>query len=130
MSPAEMLDTDTLDTAAHNIWVRALDTGLVFSALVFFDVQAPPPDIVGPLPSAPNVSSWAIRANPGAGVRELEWFEANRHRLTNHAGLWIAILGTRIEASGESFDEVASTSPPDALIVRVPEDTRWDHLIA
>jgi hypothetical protein len=87
-----------------------------------------------PMPSVSG-SSWAVEPNPEAGMLELDWFERNRHQLANFAGLWIAILGLRIVASGESFDQVQrdvdAMALRDALIVHVPEDsTRWDYLIA
>jgi len=67
-------------------------------------------------------------------MQELDWLSKNRHSLQGFAGLWIGILGSRIEASGQSFEEVerdlGAMRLSDALIVRIPEDTRWDYLIA
>lgn len=78
---------------------------------------------------------WEPLPNPLAGLEEQRWLRQNLHRLANYQGLWIAILGRSIAASGDSFQDVhqqlVARNIADALVVKVPDDlTRQDYLIA
>ena len=97
------------------------------------DMSLPCP-LVGPV-AASLEASWEPLPNARAGVEELRWYEENEANLGNYRGLWIAISGQGIVASGLQFEQVyesvAILNLSDALIVRVPDDvSKRDYLIA
>lgn len=80
-------------------------------------------------------SSQALKAgNPEAGVAELAWVRSHPEELQRYRGNWVAILDSRVLTSGPTAREVyaylESKQLPDALVMRVPADTRPRHRIA
>ena len=66
---------------------------------------------------------WQPQPNRRAGQRELSWFEAHKHELTDHEGKWIAITGQQVRVARDTFREVRAfldqEEIADALIVHV-----------
>jgi hypothetical protein len=77
---------------------------------------------------------WRPRANPSAGMGELNWFRANRPHLRNYTNLWIAIARNRVVASSNSVDDVFrqldALAVVDPLIVYVKPFPRTSRRIA
>lgn len=69
-------------------------------------------------------------------MREAEWLAKNRARLSrDYRGLWIAVVGDAVVASGATFGEayrqLTDRGIADALIEQMPDaPDQWEHLIA
>jgi hypothetical protein len=68
---------------------------------------------------------WERARNPYAGMEELRWFHENLSRLAGYENRWIALLGQKVIAYGDSFeqvhDQLREGDVCDALVVLVPE---------
>ena len=119
---------------ADSTEVRTLPFPEVGTALPRFIPQYTPTIWTVDLPAGVTDGSPWQRANPQAGVRELDWFEGHLHEFAAYEGMWIAILGHRVVASGRSMaelrQEIEQHGIVDALVVRVPGDvSRREYFI-
>ena len=77
---------------------------------------------------------WEPARRPSAGWRELHWFEANKAKLTNYEGLWIAVYEDGVVASAltaeEVVDQVSQLGLSDCLVVKVEQARTERYLIA
>ena len=84
--------------------------------------------------SNPDAKRWSTDRRPDE--QAFYWFHQNLPTLVaKYRGLWIAVLGSTVVASGQSFEEVftavESNDQRDTFIVRVPHDLRFTaNLIA
>lgn len=74
-----------------------------------------------------NRLPWIKPRNARAGVVENRWVHENEQALNSFRGLWIAVLGTKVLASGQTLPEVydflRSQGHADALVMKVPQRT-------